>query len=81
MFKIRNPFRKEKKEEPVFPPIQQLQQVKNVEALNQEKQKPEMEILMAKIDALKLQYELLAEKISSIEKMIREIYQMAKEEA
>jgi len=34
--------------------------------------------LIAKIDALKFQYEALNEKISNIEKMVKEIYELAK---
>jgi len=44
----------------------------------QENKKSEIEILIAKIDALKFQYEVLSEKISNMEKMLKEIYDIAK---
>jgi hypothetical protein len=44
----------------------------------QENKKSEIEILIAKIDALKFQYEVLSEKISNMEKMLKEIYEIAK---
>jgi vacuolar-type H+-ATPase subunit I/STV1 len=44
----------------------------------QENKKTEIEILIAKIDALKFQYEALSEKISNMEKMLKEIYEIAK---
>jgi wobble nucleotide-excising tRNase len=84
MFGIKNPFKKEKSEnlpliqETLQPSIKQ-ESVKVEEALPQESKKTEIEVLLAKIDALKFQYEALNEKINNIEKMIKEIYQMAKE--
>jgi len=44
----------------------------------QENKKSEIEILIAKMDALKFQYEVLSEKISNMEKMLKEIYEIAK---
>jgi hypothetical protein len=84
MLGIKNPFKKEKKDilpltqEPLQTSIKQ-EIVKAEEALSQESKKTEIEVLLAKIDALKFQYEALNEKINNIEKMIKEIYQMAKE--
>ena len=88
MFGIKNPFKKEEKENISnlpFPSSVQQQETKiNVEQPKeepkevQENKKTEIEILIAKIDALKFQYEALSEKISNMEKMLKEIYEIAK---
>ncbi|MFZ8830314.1 MAG: hypothetical protein ACO2OO_02615 [Candidatus Aenigmatarchaeota archaeon] len=84
MFGIKNPFKKEKKEVDIpLPPQQPLptevkEESVKVEPIPETKIK-EIEVLNAKIDALKFQYEALNEKINNIEKMVREIYQLAKE--
>jgi DNA mismatch repair ATPase MutS len=81
MFGIKNPFKKEKKEAlPLTQPLPAKQEsVKVEETSPQESKKTEIEVLLAKIDALKFQYEALNEKINNIEKMVKEIYQLAKE--
>jgi hypothetical protein len=84
MFGIKNPFKKEKKEVdiPLLPqqplPTEVKEESVKVEPIPETKIK-EIEVLNAKIDALKFQYEALNEKINNIEKMVREIYQLAKE--
>jgi len=85
MFRIKNPFKKEKAEKIMdFPSIEQPPIASEVmRQINIETEKPkndkEIEILIAKIDALKFQYEALNEKINNIEKMITEIYKIVKE--
>ncbi len=79
MFGIKNPFKKEKKAElpkEIENPLTQIPEAQKTET--KEEKKPELEVLIAKIDALKFQYEALNEKISNIEKMLKEIYEMAK---
>jgi len=85
MFGIKNPFKKEKaknvKDSPSItqPPItSEVAQQTSVET-EKPKNNKEIEILIAKIDTLKFQYEALNEKINNIEKMIAEIYKIAKE--
>jgi hypothetical protein len=71
-------FKKEKKETPKIevPPTPEIPLEKKEE--KREEKKPEIEVLLAKIDALRFQYEALNEKISNIEKMVKEIYEIAK---
>jgi hypothetical protein len=88
MFGIKNLFKKEEKENvsnlPLPSSVQQQETKINVEQPKeeskevQENRKTEIEILIAKIDALKFQYEALSEKISNMEKMLKEIYEIAK---
>jgi hypothetical protein len=85
MFGIKNPFKKEKSEKIVDSPVlgqpslsSELTQPSNIEVAKP-KNNREIEILIAKIDALKFQYEVLSEKINNIEKMVTEIYKIAKE--
>jgi hypothetical protein len=88
MFGIKNPFKKEEKVNisNLSPPssVQEHETKINVEQHKeepketQENKKTEIEILIAKIDALKFQYEALSEKISNMEKMLKEIYEIAK---
>jgi len=40
--------------------------------------KPQLDLILARIDNLKIQYDALNERLNSIEKMIKEIYEMAK---
>jgi predicted nuclease with TOPRIM domain len=88
MFGIKNLFKREEKAS--LTNLQTLSQIqeqynnihipKNQEQPKetQENKKTEIEILIAKIDALKFQYEALSEKISNMEKMLKEIYEIAK---
>ena len=88
MFGIKNPFKKEEKvnisNSPLPSSVQESETKINVEQQReepkgtQENKKAEIEILIAKIDALKFQYEALSEKINNMEKMLKEIYEMAK---
>ncbi len=87
MFKIGNPFKKEKKDNIEVPAslLPEIQGEAKDEAVGkipeitvQNEKKVEIEVLIAKIDALKFQYEALNEKINNIEKMVKEIYEMAK---
>jgi hypothetical protein len=88
MFGIKNLFKREEKENisslPLPSSVQQQETKINVEQPKeeskevQENKKTEIEILIAKIDALKFQYEALSEKISNMEKMLKEIYEIAK---
>jgi len=85
MFGIKNPFKKEKTENVVkTPSIEQplpsITEISQQSAAGPEKLKEsnEVEVLIAKIDTLKFQYEALKGKIEKIEKMIEEIYQIAK---
>jgi hypothetical protein len=83
MLGIKNPFKKEKKEVDIPlpsqqpPPAEVKEESIKVEPAPETKIK-EIDVLNAKIDALKFQYEALNEKINNIEKMVREIYEMAK---
>jgi polyhydroxyalkanoate synthesis regulator phasin len=84
MLGIKNPFKKKK--EISLPPVTQKLELPIKEESRKIEQAPslqegkrtEMEVLIAKIDALKFQYEALSEKISNIEKMVKEIYELAK---
>jgi len=85
MFGIKNPFKKEKAEKIIDSPsiaqpatTSEITQQANIQ-VEKPKNNKEIEILIAKIDALKFQYEVLSEKINNIEKMITEIYKIAKE--
>jgi hypothetical protein len=88
MFGIKNPFKKEEKANisnlSLPSSVQEHETKINVEQPKeepkgtQENKKTEIEILIAKIDALKFQYEALSEKISNMEKMLKEIYEIAK---
>jgi hypothetical protein len=84
MLGIKNPFKKEKKEVDIPlppqppPPAEVKEESVKFEPPIQETKIKEIEVLNAKIDALKFQYEALNEKINNIEKMVREIYEMAK---
>jgi hypothetical protein len=84
MLGIKNPFKKKK--EISLPPVTQKlespikEEGKKIEQAppSEEGKRTEIEVLIAKIDALKFQYEALNEKISNIEKMVKEIYELAK---
>ncbi len=83
MFGIKNPFKREVKTSDVpeiFKPVElgMREEASHIEPKEKEERKNEFEVLIAKIDALKFQYEAVNEKISNIEKMVREIYEMAK---
>jgi hypothetical protein len=88
MFGIKNPFKKEEKANISYSPLTSsaqegetkinVEQQKEEPKVTQESRKTEIEILIAKIDALKFQYEALSEKISNMEKMLKEIYEIAK---
>jgi len=41
-------------------------------------EEPKLDLLMAKVESLKLQYEAMKEKLENIERMVKELYQMAK---
>ncbi len=83
MFKF---FKKRRSEEnPKEEKVQPLQ----LEAIETAKTKIEepnddlsskIELLIAKVESLKLLYETLKEKVDNIEKMTKEIYEMAKNE-
>ena len=79
MFRIKNPFKKEENVNlniPTTPLPSAEQKVSQPKEL--EDRKVDFEVLVAKIDALKFQYEALNEKVSNIERMVKEIYEIAK---
>jgi len=87
MFRIKNPFKKEENRSKAISDIpsniaKSERSMEQTAVLQQEKveesRAPEIEVLIAKIEALKFQYEALSEKVGNIEKMVREIYEMAK---
>ena len=88
MFGIKNPFKKEEKANANnLQPLPQAQdqyndidipKIQEEPKKIQENKETEIEILIAKIDALKFQYEALSEKINNMEKMLKEIYEIAK---
>jgi len=87
MFRIKNPFKRESDKTSIVSNIPlnipRPEMTTEQPAISQPKEREEsrateIEILIAKIDALKFQYEVLNEKISNIEKMVKEIYEMAK---
>jgi len=87
MFGIKNPFKRERDKTSVGSNIPlnipKPEMTTEQPATSQPKElegsrTSEVEILIAKVDALKFQYEVLNEKISNIEKMVKEIYEMAK---
>jgi molecular chaperone GrpE (heat shock protein) len=71
-------FKKEKKETPKIEVASTPEIPLEKKEEKREEKKPEIEVLLAKIDALRFQYEALNEKISNIEKMVKEIYEIAK---
>jgi hypothetical protein len=82
MISIKNPFKKDNKNVNISlpsqqPPAEVKEESIKVESIHETKIK-EIEVLNAKLDALKFQYEALNEKISNIEKIVREIYEMVK---
>jgi len=41
-------------------------------------EEPKLDLLLTRIESLKLQYEAMKEKVENIERMVKELYQMAK---
>jgi len=87
MFKIRNPFKREIDKNSIGsniplnipkPEMSKEQATTSQPKEREESRATEIEIIIAKIDALKFQYEVLNEKINNIEKMVKEIYEMAR---
>jgi len=79
MFRIKNPFKKEENVNlniPTTPLPSAEQKVSQPKEL--EDRKVDFEVLVAKIDVLKFQYEALNETVSNIERMVKEIYEIAK---
>lgn len=40
--------------------------------------RPKLELVLARIDSLRLQYETLSERLTNIERMLKEMYEMSK---
>lgn len=79
-----NPFKRKQKEKeiplpekPIGEPIPEPKPI-TTETTSGENIKPQIDLILARIDGLKLQYDALNERLNSIEKMIKEIYQLAK---
>jgi len=75
-------FLKKKKpetEEVVLPPPEPVPpKTENTESASIEAVKAKIDLIATHIDSLKVQYTVLNERLENLEKMVKEIYQMAK---
>jgi len=71
-------FRRKKKEEPLPPPAMLPKIDVTVETATADNLKAKMDLLITEMDSMKFQYSALNERLQNIERMLREIYQMAK---
>jgi hypothetical protein len=73
-------FLKKKKQEAeiVLPPEPSPPKTETPESVSLESIKAKMDLIITHLDGLKAQYTTLNERLENLEKMVREIYQMAK---
>ena len=79
--KLAGVFRRKKKEDlltplPPLPPSPTREF--SAESVTTENVKARMDLVLTQMDSLRVQYETLNEKITSIEKMLKELYALAK---
>ncbi len=71
-------FFRKKESEIEIPKLEEKIEVPKIEEKTMETLKAKMDLILAQLDSLATQYQVLNEKINLIEKMLKELYSMAK---
>jgi hypothetical protein len=67
-----------KKELPVAPTVPEMPRLTTAEATTAENVKAKMDLLLTQLESLNVRYETLNQRLANVERMIQEIYVIAK---